>query len=148
MIDVDDRDEIERPDDATPEEVEGRDDEAEPQDVEAEPHNDEEAQPQSDEAEPQSDEAEPPDDAVAEEVERRGVPRTTTTGDPDIDVRKPGAGAVIDVDPSSHDEDDVARETEGASRRPGPTGRPGTPEWRRGPAQPSDRPTPADEGEG
>ena len=95
-----------------------------------------------------ADGAEARDDSGADDVEPRGVPRTTTTGDPAVDVRQPGAGAVLEVDPASLDEDDVARETDGRSRRPGPTGRPGTPEWRRGPAEPSDRPTPVDEDEG
>ena len=43
---------------------------------------------------------------VREEGQDRGVPRTTTTGDPETDIRRPGAGAVEDEDPGlGHDED-------------------------------------------
>jgi hypothetical protein len=37
------------------------------------------------------------DDAVDEEAARRRVPRTTTTGDPEQDVRQPDAGADSDL---------------------------------------------------
>jgi hypothetical protein len=43
---------------------------------------------------------------VREEGRDHGVPRTTTTGDPETDIRQPGAGAVEDEDPGiGHDED-------------------------------------------
>jgi hypothetical protein len=61
--------------------------------------------------------------AVREEEERRGVPRTTTTGDPATDVRQPGDGAITDLDTEAAEDASLPDELRRGRRRPPPTGR-------------------------
>jgi hypothetical protein len=60
--------------------------------------------------------------AVLEEEERRGVPRTTTTGDPATDVRQPGDGAITDLEPDADHDPSLPDELGRGGRRPPPTG--------------------------
>ena len=64
------------------------------------------------------------EDGVRDEEERRGVPRTTTTGDPETDVRQPGDGATADLQqPASFEDPNLPEEIRRGPRRPPPTGR-------------------------
>ena len=64
------------------------------------------------------------EEAVEEEEERRGVPRTTTTGDPETDVRQPGDGAITDLEqPDSFHDPTLPEPIRRGPRRPAPTGR-------------------------
>ncbi len=61
---------------------------------------------------------------VAAEEERRGVPKTTTTGDPERDVRQPGDGAIADLEqPESLRDPNLPEEIRRGPRRPPPSGR-------------------------
>jgi hypothetical protein len=61
--------------------------------------------------------------AVREEEERRGVPRTTTTGDPATDVRQPGDGAITDLEADAGEDPSLPDELRRGRCRPPPTGR-------------------------
>jgi hypothetical protein len=62
-------------------------------------------------------------DEPAPEQERRGVPRTTTTGDPATDVRQPGDGAITDLDADAGEDPSLPDELRRRRRRAPPTGR-------------------------
>jgi hypothetical protein len=82
-----------------------------------------------DREEPDRDEREPEprtgsnERAVREEEERRGVPRTTTTGDPATDVRQPGDGVITDLEADAGEDPSLPDELRRGRRRPPPTGR-------------------------
>jgi hypothetical protein len=58
-----------------------------------------------------------PEGSDVREEKGRGVPRTTTTGDPGTDLRQPGAGAVEDEDPGLGHDEDVTGAGEASRRR-------------------------------
>jgi hypothetical protein len=61
--------------------------------------------------------------AVRDEEERRGVPRTTTIGDPATDVRQPGDGAITDLEADAGEDPSLPDELRRGRRRAPPTGR-------------------------
>lgn len=75
-------------------------DEVEPVETEPQPGAEPEIPPE--EGSPDEDAEEPPPRSAAPPA---GLPRTTTTGDPDRDVRKPGAGAVDEGDALDRERD-------------------------------------------